>query len=259
MELIARKNFLKSYNYSIKAFHGDTCKIMKKNDQFEGWVWCELNGVQAWVHGSFLQISGNEGKFLEKYDSMELNVNEGDRLETLRNLNGWMYVKADSGEYGWLPSSVFYVNDRVEGDYLKPDLTGDISHVELNVGKLEKSVEFWGFLLTKLGYREYQKWENGISFVKGNGYIVFVQVEDKYSKNHFNRKNIGINHISLHCSSSTLIDKIRNEAINMGYTILYDDRYPKAGDRDEYSLFLEDPDRIKVEIVCREAMAKTGN
>ena len=259
MELIARKNFRKSYNYSIKAFPGDICKIVRRDSQFKEWMWCELNGVQAWVHSSFLQIGGDEGKFLEKYNSMELDINKGDILKILRNLNGWMYVKADSEKYGWLPSSVFYVKSKVEEGYVKPGLTGEISHVELNVRELKKSVEFWGFLLTRLGYTEYQKWENGRSFGKGNSYIVFVQVENKYSKNHFNRKNIGINHISFHCSSRTLIDSIRNEAINMGYTLLHDDRYPKAGDWDEYSLFLEGPDRIKVEVVCKEGMTKMGD
>ncbi len=38
---------------------------------------------------------------------------------------------------------------------------GGLHHVEINVADLERSVEFWGWLLPELGYELYQEWAEG--------------------------------------------------------------------------------------------------
>ena len=125
----------------------------------------------------------------------------------------------------------------------------EVSHIEINVSSLQNSITFWEFLLKKLGYEKYQSWERGRSWRKDKFYFVIVQTESKHLFATYNRKNIGINHIAFYCNSIRLVDNIRNEMIEKGYSILYDSKYPHAGSQNEYSFFVEDPDRIKVEIV----------
>jgi hypothetical protein len=43
---------------------------------------------------------------------------------------------------------------------------------------------------------------------------------------------------------------MKAEVESRGMTVLYPERYPFAGGEDDYALFFEDPDRIKVELVA---------
>lgn len=103
-----------------------------------------------------------------------------------------------------------------------------------------------------LGYDPYQEWKSGRSWRKCDHYFVIVQVEKKHSLPIYNWKNVGLNHVAFRVNNQKFVDAIRNETILRGYVILYDEQYPHAGSVDEYSLFMEDPDRIKVEIVFRQ-------
>ncbi len=127
-----------------------------------------------------------------------------------------------------------------------------LHHVEIYVSSLEKSTQFWSWLLCeKLGYCEYQKWNQGISFLRGNTYIVFVQTEERFLKNSYHRCQVGLNHLAIHGNSKDQIDQLTNELKKKGCTILYEDRHPHAGGSESYAVFFEDPDRIKVEVVAR--------
>lgn len=131
------------------------------------------------------------------------------------------------------------------------NLAGKLHHVEVYVSALEKSMRFWKPFLTALGYGEFQKWDQGVSFMLDGTYLVFVQTEPKYLKDGYHRKRVGLNHLAFHAASRQQVDEIATWARNGGYTILYPDRHPYAGGRDyRYVLFCEDPDRIKVELVA---------
>ncbi|EST11599.1 hypothetical protein P343_11015 [Sporolactobacillus laevolacticus DSM 442] len=41
---------------------------------------------------------------------------------------------------------------------------GLIHHIEINVSKLEASINFWGWFLEELGYRPFQEWNQGKSW-----------------------------------------------------------------------------------------------
>jgi catechol 2,3-dioxygenase-like lactoylglutathione lyase family enzyme len=59
-------------------------------------------------------------------------------------------------------------------------MKGKLHHVEIYVKDLAISKEFWGWLLKELGYKEYQNWKEGISYILEDTYIVFVQVEKNF-------------------------------------------------------------------------------
>lgn len=129
-------------------------------------------------------------------------------------------------------------------------LNGLLHHIEMYVSDLEKSTLFWQWFLTeKFAYSVYQQWNEGISFKLGDTYIVFVQTEEKYKANHYNRKNVGLNHLAFHCDSREFIDNLTKDLVERNITILYADKHPFAGGEDYYAVFFEDPDRMKVEVV----------
>ncbi|GMA08492.1 hypothetical protein GCM10025886_16430 [Tetragenococcus halophilus subsp. flandriensis] len=127
-----------------------------------------------------------------------------------------------------------------------------IHHIEIYVSNLSETRKFYDLLLSELGYRLYQDWEQGFSYKYGNYYIVFVQTEDEYLKNGYHRKNTGLNHLAFAVDNGQKVDKLRQKLINNGVNEQYVNSYPFAGGPNHYAFYFEDPDRIKVEIVAKE-------
>lgn len=129
-------------------------------------------------------------------------------------------------------------------------MKGRVNHIELYVKNLAVSTQFWGWLLGELGYETYQQWPMGVSYKLEDGYIVFVQVEDKYLDKTYHRCGPGLNHLAFNGSSREFVDEMTAKLKNRGVRILYEDKHPYAAGQDYYAVFFEDPDRMKVEIVA---------
>ncbi|MEH7493816.1 VOC family protein [Neobacillus niacini] len=125
-----------------------------------------------------------------------------------------------------------------------------LHHVEIYISNLEKSVEFWSWLLTELGYEQYQKWELGISWKYQETYLVFVQAEERFLDVPYHRCRVGLNHLAFHARSREQVDEITETLIKKEIPILYREKHPYAGGSEYYAVFFEDPDRIKVELVA---------
>ncbi len=128
-------------------------------------------------------------------------------------------------------------------------MTGVIHHIEMYVSDLKTSKEFWGWLLTQLGYHKSQEWDQGVSYQLNDTYLVFVQTEEKYLDIPYHRKRTGLNHLAFHVESRELVDEFTTQLKEKGVEILYHDKHPYAGGKNYYAVFFEDPDRIKVELV----------
>lgn len=129
-------------------------------------------------------------------------------------------------------------------------MKGTLHHIELYVKDLNKSKEFWGWLLDELGYKEYQQWEQGISYILEKTYIVFVQVEDRFLDIPYHRCRPGLNHLAFHGGSKEFVDNVTLKLRDKNVKILYEDKHPYAGGEDYYAVYFEDPDRMKVEITA---------
>ncbi|KMJ59435.1 hypothetical protein AB685_00685 [Bacillus sp. LL01] len=129
-------------------------------------------------------------------------------------------------------------------------MTGLLHHIELYVSDLNKTKEFWGWLLEELGYKPYQEWEKGKSWKLDGAYIVFVQTEKRFLDIPYHRCGVGLNHLAFHASSREQVDSLTEQLKRRGVDMLYMDRYPFAGGENYYATFFEDPDRIKVELVA---------
>jgi catechol 2,3-dioxygenase-like lactoylglutathione lyase family enzyme len=126
-----------------------------------------------------------------------------------------------------------------------------LHHIEIYVSDIRRSKEFWKNLLSRLGYIERSSWNDGFTLAQGDdAYITFVQVRKKHSLQKYHRCSVGLNHLAFKVDSHVCVDMIRNYCIENGIPCLYEDHYPFAnGGKDYYALFVEDPDRIKVEFV----------
>jgi catechol 2,3-dioxygenase-like lactoylglutathione lyase family enzyme len=127
---------------------------------------------------------------------------------------------------------------------------GKLHHIEIYVSDLEKSTNFWQWLLTEMfEYEVFQKWEQGISFKFYETYIVLVQTEENYLEPTYHRKRTGLNHLAFHCDSRQFVDDLLKKLIERNINILYPDEHPDTNE-DYYAVYFEDPDRIKVEVVA---------
>ena len=127
---------------------------------------------------------------------------------------------------------------------------GLIHHIEINVSDLSKSTEFWGWLLEEMGYKLFQKWDQGVSWRLGETYLVFAQADKKYLDGAYHRSRVGLNHLAFYAESQKHVDDMTQLLMKKGVPILYLDKHPYAGGPEHYAVFFEDPDRIKVEIAA---------
>jgi len=127
-----------------------------------------------------------------------------------------------------------------------------LHHVEIYVSNLDVSHSFWASLLAQIGYAETGRWNDGFTLARGNdAYLTFVQVAEKHADRHYHRSGVGLNHLAFRVEDRATVDRLRQFCRENGATSLYDERYPFAnGGTDYYALYIEDPDRIKVEFVA---------
>ncbi|MGI8893968.1 MAG: VOC family protein [Bacteroidia bacterium] len=129
-------------------------------------------------------------------------------------------------------------------------MKGVLSHIEIYVSDLQKSLIFRDWFLEDLGYALFQSWEYGASYKLNQTYLVFVQVEEKYIQSQYHRKHVGLNHLAFHGGTRKEIDDLTLKLKEKGIKILYEDMHPFAAGPAYYAVFFEDPDRIKVEVVA---------
>ncbi|MBN1327061.1 MAG: VOC family protein [Candidatus Cloacimonetes bacterium] len=127
---------------------------------------------------------------------------------------------------------------------------GKLHHLEIYVDDLKKTEEFWGWFLQELGYTEFQKWKDGVSFQLAEFYLVFVQTAAKYRGQKYHRCHSGLNHLAFHGSSRKFIDELTEKLKARNMKILYQELHPYAGGENHYAVYFEDPDRMKVEVVA---------
>lgn len=131
-----------------------------------------------------------------------------------------------------------------------PSVAGQLHHVEIYVSNLARSLEFWAWFLGALGYKKYQSWDQGESWRLGETYLVFVQADSRFLDFPFHRKRPGLNHLAFHARSREQIDELARQIRERGLKILYEDRPNQQSDGEPQTLYFEDPDRIKVELVA---------
>ena len=90
-------------NLETKALKS-VLKIEKKESEWSGWVWCinEL-GNGRWIPENYLKISEDSCRILRDYDSTELTVKVGDKLEIEKIESEWIWATNKKRKQGWVP------------------------------------------------------------------------------------------------------------------------------------------------------------
>jgi catechol 2,3-dioxygenase-like lactoylglutathione lyase family enzyme len=130
----------------------------------------------------------------------------------------------------------------------RPSL-GTIHHVELWVPNLDRAIVSWGWLLTALGYRMFQDWPGGRSWLSGHTYIVVEQSPARTASRH-DRCRPGLNHLAFHVPGRRLVDELTGEALLHGWRLMFSDLHPHAGGPQHYAAYLENADGFEVELVA---------
>jgi catechol-2,3-dioxygenase len=127
--------------------------------------------------------------------------------------------------------------------------TGVLHHIELNVSDLERSAGLWGWLLERLGYEAADSWAGGKSWRKGDNHIILMQVQEMHRYAGYHRRRIGLCHIAFAVASLDELNQLKKDLEARKIPILYSDKYPNASGPTHVALYLEDPDRMKIELV----------
>ena len=121
---------------------------------------------------------------------------------------------------------------------------GQIHHVEYYVNNLASSSAFWNWFSPQLGYKEFQKWDGGISYAHKNGtYLVFVQVQDEFLSHKNTRQGNGLNHIAFMGGSVKQLSELVKQLEERNIKILIN--------REDYLCF-EDPNQFAIEVYAKK-------
>lgn len=139
-----------------------------------------------------------------------------------------------------------------------PGVHGRLHHVELWVPDVPRAESSLGWLLTELGWREFQRWPDGVSWKLGQSYVV-VERSPALTATEHDRSRPGLNHLAVHVESETRVDELAEAAGKRGWRPLFADKYPHAGGPDHYAAYLENEDGFEVELVAvRHGVTQPG-
>jgi catechol 2,3-dioxygenase-like lactoylglutathione lyase family enzyme len=124
-----------------------------------------------------------------------------------------------------------------------------LHHVELWVPDLGAAKRSWGWLLTELGWQEFQHWDAGISWRHGETYLVFERSPALVGERH-ERRAPGLNHLALHAGPPAAVDRLVTLASAYGWTLLFPEQHPYAGGPQHYAAYLSDEQGYEVELVA---------
>jgi catechol 2,3-dioxygenase-like lactoylglutathione lyase family enzyme len=124
-----------------------------------------------------------------------------------------------------------------------------LSHIEINVSDYAKSIRFYDAILTPLGWERMVSTADCTAYCDGYLKLILSPTQDGFKQAGFHRKRIGLNHLAFYASSREEVDSFcKNVLLANEIKPLYQDG--PAGDNEYYSVLFEDPDRMKIEVVC---------
>ena len=98
--------YLPQYSDPIQVRAGERVTIGDADPQFPGWKWCRArDGREGWVPAELI-ANDAAGVMLQDYSAQELAVASGEEVRVEDRRHGWLLVRNDRGERGWIPESV---------------------------------------------------------------------------------------------------------------------------------------------------------
>ena len=109
MNYVVIKSHRTNYPNPISLVQGQSFIIGEKYkgpEHWDNWYFCTTvdKNSSGWVPAQLIQWKGTEGIAKEDYTAKELNVDEGEHLVGLKELNGWIWCqRVLTLEEGWIP------------------------------------------------------------------------------------------------------------------------------------------------------------
>ena len=95
----------KSFPDSVPFREGERVTVGREDAEYRGWYECtKKNGRRAWVPRDFLSGTRGSAWVTEDYNSGEMTVAEGEEVEDLRRVSGWVLCRR-GGEVAWVPEA----------------------------------------------------------------------------------------------------------------------------------------------------------
>ncbi len=133
---------------------------------------------------------------------------------------------------------------------MEPSVKGQIYHVDIVASNFSESAKFYDGFLGWLGYRRIfdEKEEPGWGIRGCNVWL--EQCKERFVRHGYHRKRVGLNHIAFHADSREMVDRFYNEyLLPRNIPVLYGGPKEYAYySKGYYSVYFEDPDRIKLEL-----------
>ena len=106
MFVVVTKAYTSKYPDPICFDAGAAVQVERGDPEYPGWFWCRApSGKTGWVHRTFLGACAGTTASVQAYSARELTVAVGERGTLLRSLDGWAYIRLDTGPEGWMPKS----------------------------------------------------------------------------------------------------------------------------------------------------------
>ena len=125
-----------------------------------------------------------------------------------------------------------------------------LGHVQINVKDPIASFMFYKQLFDYFEYKIVAEDKDYFGASNGTTDFWVMTMDEKYKKEPFHRKHVGLNHLCFRVDSKEDVDRFNNEFLKQkNVPTLYDTpkSFPEYAP-DYYAVFFEDPDRIKLEV-----------
>ena len=101
-----------TYPDPIEFDVGEHLTLGEEDDEYPGWIWVTSDvGKQGWAPVQYVEQLGDKvGEGLRRYTARELNTEVGQIVSVHDELNQWLWVETDQGEFGWVPATTVQVD-----------------------------------------------------------------------------------------------------------------------------------------------------
>lgn len=123
-----------------------------------------------------------------------------------------------------------------------------LSHVEINSSNYAESIKFYDLILLSLGWEKLVSRTDHTSYTDGTLKLIVCPTDADQLQAGYHRKRTGLNHLAFYAETKEMVDDFYREVLTKNnIKSLYQDG--ASGDKNYYSVYFEDPDRIKLEVV----------
>lgn len=104
MHYIANADYEEKDREPLYLQPGDRVNVGDADRTWPGWVWASRDGGRdGYVPAEILkELGAGVCEVLEAFDPTVLTVRRGDRLESLRQIDGWHWCRSTVGQEGWV-------------------------------------------------------------------------------------------------------------------------------------------------------------